>query len=58
MNMVKKNIFKLSNILLVSSLSTYSNATDYKPQRLDEKTIYSNSKYNLNNLYSVIKKLY
>ena len=27
----KKNIFKLSNILLVSSLSIYSNVADYKP---------------------------
>jgi len=55
MNIVKKNIFKLSNILLVSSLSIYSNAADYKPQRLDEKTIYSNSEHDLNSIYSDIK---
>ncbi|AZC03805.1 MULTISPECIES: lysozyme inhibitor LprI family protein [Acinetobacter calcoaceticus/baumannii complex] len=55
MNIVKKNIFKLSNILLVSSMSTCSNAADYKPQRLDEKTIYSNSEHDLNSIYSDIK---
>ncbi|WP_425340119.1 lysozyme inhibitor LprI family protein [Acinetobacter nosocomialis] len=55
MNIVKKNIFKLSNILLVSSLSIYSNAADYKPQRLDEKTIHSNSEHDLNSIYSDIK---
>ncbi len=52
---MKKNIFKLSNILLVSSMSTCSNAADYKPQRLDEKTIYSNSEHDLNSIYSDIK---
>ncbi|HAV4441788.1 TPA: lysozyme inhibitor LprI family protein [Acinetobacter baumannii] len=46
---------KFSNILLVSSLSIYSNAADYKPQRLDEKTIYSNSEHDLNIIYSDIK---
>ncbi|XYS42488.1 lysozyme inhibitor LprI family protein [Acinetobacter baumannii] len=46
---------KFSNILLVSSLSIYSNAADYKPQRLDEKTIYSNSEHDLNSIYSDIK---
>ncbi|HHP4768114.1 TPA: lysozyme inhibitor LprI family protein [Acinetobacter baumannii] len=46
---------KFSNILLVSSLSIYSNAADYKPQRLDEKTIYSNSEQDLNSIYSDIK---
>lgn len=55
MNIVKKNIFKLSNILLVSSMSTCSNAADYKLQRLDEKTIYSNSEHDLNSIYSDIK---
>ncbi|HEB4100971.1 TPA: DUF1311 domain-containing protein [Acinetobacter baumannii] len=46
---------KFSNILLVSSLSIYSSAADYKPQRLDEKTIYSNSEHDLNSIYSDIK---
>ncbi|MBY8898228.1 lysozyme inhibitor LprI family protein [Acinetobacter baumannii] len=46
---------KFSNILLVSSLSIYSNSADYKPQRLDEKTIYSNSEHDLNSIYSDIK---
>lgn len=55
MNIVKKNIFKLSNILLVSIMSICSNAADYKPQRLDEKTIYSNSEHDLNSIYSDIK---
>ena len=54
---VRNSFTKFSNILLVSSLSIYSNAADYKPQRLDEKTIYSNSEHSLNDLYPVIKKL-
>ncbi|OTT96101.1 lysozyme inhibitor LprI family protein [Acinetobacter nosocomialis] len=48
-------INKLSNIFLVSSLSICSNAADYKPQRLDEKKIYSNSEHDLNSIYSDIK---
>jgi len=36
-------------------MSTCSNAADYKPQRLDEKTIYSNSEHDLNSIYSDIK---
>ena len=52
---MKKNIFKLSNILLVSIMSICSNAADYKPQRLDEKTIYSNSEHDLNSIYSDLK---
>jgi len=55
MNIVKKNIFKLSSVLLVSSISICSNAADYKPQWLDEKTIYSNSEHDLNSIYSDIK---
>lgn len=42
-------------VLLVFSLSACSNAADYKPQRLDEKTIYSNSEHDLNSIYSDIK---
>ncbi|WP_151823708.1 lysozyme inhibitor LprI family protein, partial [Acinetobacter nosocomialis] len=42
-------------LLLVFSLSACSNAADYKPQRLDEKTIYSNSEHDLNSIYSDIK---
>nr|WP_275677902.1 lysozyme inhibitor LprI family protein [Acinetobacter seifertii] len=52
---VRNSFTKFSNILLVSSLSIYSNAADYKPQRLDEKTIYSNSEHDLNSIYSDIK---
>ncbi|MFW1773387.1 lysozyme inhibitor LprI family protein [Acinetobacter seifertii] len=36
-------------------MSICSNAADYKPQRLDEKTIYSNSEHDLNSIYSDIK---
>lgn len=43
------------SVLLVFSLSACSNAADYKPQRLDEKTIYSNSEHDLNSIYSDIK---
>ncbi|MDC5240030.1 DUF1311 domain-containing protein, partial [Acinetobacter baumannii] len=49
---MRNSFTKFSNILLVSSLSIYSNAADYKPQRLDEKTIYSNSEHDLNSIYS------
>ncbi|MCR6569972.1 lysozyme inhibitor LprI family protein [Acinetobacter baumannii] len=52
---MRNSFTKFSNILLVSSLSIYSNAADYKPQRLDEKTIYSNSEHDLNSIYSDIK---
>lgn len=52
---MKKNIFKLSNILLVSSMIICSNAADYKLQRLDDKKIYSNSEHDLNSIYSDIK---
>nr|WP_220130571.1 lysozyme inhibitor LprI family protein [Acinetobacter baumannii] len=54
-HIVINSFTKFSNILLVSSLSIYSNAADYKPQRLDEKTIYSNSEHDLNSIYSDIK---
>lgn len=52
---MRNSFTKFSNILLVSSLSVYSNAADYKPQRLDEKTKYSNSEHDLNSIYSDIK---
>ncbi|PTV49148.1 lysozyme inhibitor LprI family protein [Acinetobacter seifertii] len=52
---MRNSFTKFSNILLVSSLSIYSNAADYKPQWLDEKTIYSNSEHDLNSIYSDIK---
>ncbi|MBR7749721.1 DUF1311 domain-containing protein [Acinetobacter nosocomialis] len=52
---MRNSFTKFSNILLVSSLSIYSNAADYKAQRLDEKTIYSNSEHDLNSIYSDIK---
>lgn len=52
---MRNSFTKFSNVLLVSSLSIYSNAADYKPQRLDEKKIYSNSEYDLNSVYSDIK---
>ena len=52
---MRNSFTKFSNILLISSLSIYSNAADYKPQRLDEKTIYSNSEHDLNSIYSDIK---
>ncbi|CAM0558423.1 DUF1311 domain-containing protein [Acinetobacter baumannii] len=52
---MRNSFTKFSNILLVSSLSIYSNAADYKTERLDEKTIYSNSEYDLNSIYSDIK---
>ncbi len=40
------------SVLLVFSLSACSNAADYKPQQLDEKTVYKNSEHDLNNTYS------
>lgn len=43
------------SVLLVFSLSACSNAADYKPQRLDEKTVYKNSEHDLNSTYSDIK---
>ncbi|MDX8163864.1 lysozyme inhibitor LprI family protein [Acinetobacter sp. 22301] len=46
---------KFYNFLLVFSVCISSNAEDYKPQRLNEKTIYSNSKHDLNSIYSTIK---
>lgn len=52
---MRNSFTKFSNVLLVSSLSIYSNAADYKPQRLDEKKIYSNSEYDLNSVYPDIK---
>ncbi|RBA35188.1 MULTISPECIES: lysozyme inhibitor LprI family protein [Acinetobacter] len=52
---MRNSFTKFSNVLLVSSLSIYSNAADYKPQRLDKKKIYSNSEYDLNSVYSDIK---
>ncbi|EXE60519.1 hypothetical protein J580_2569 [Acinetobacter sp. 1542444] len=52
---MRNSFTKFSNILLISSLSICSNAADYKPQRLDKKTIYINSEYDLNRMYSDIK---
>jgi len=46
---------KISNVVFVFSICACSNATDYKPQRVDEKTIYSNSEHDLNSTYSDIK---
>ncbi|ENU10905.1 hypothetical protein F997_00705 [Acinetobacter calcoaceticus NIPH 13] len=43
------------SVLLVFSLSACSNAEDYRPQRLDEKTVYKNSEHDLNSTYSDIK---
>lgn len=40
---------------MVSSVCIFSNAADYKPQRLDEKTMYTNSEHDLNSIYSDIK---
>nr|WP_312821299.1 lysozyme inhibitor LprI family protein [Acinetobacter oleivorans] len=47
--------FNFLSVLFVFSLSACSNAADYKPQRLDDKTIYSNSEHDLNSIYSDIK---
>ena len=52
---MRNSFTKFSNVLLVSSLSIYSNGADYKPQWLDEKKIYSNSEHDLNSIYSDIK---
>ncbi|MDQ9888030.1 lysozyme inhibitor LprI family protein [Acinetobacter pittii] len=52
---MRTSFIKFYNFLLVSSVCISSNATDYKPQRLDEKTIYSNSEHDLNSMYSDIK---
>ncbi|HFF4851174.1 TPA: lysozyme inhibitor LprI family protein, partial [Acinetobacter baumannii] len=41
--------------LLIFSVCITSNATDYKLEQLDEKTIYSNSEHELNSVYSDIK---
>ncbi|RSE34032.1 DUF1311 domain-containing protein [Acinetobacter junii] len=43
------------SVLLVFGLSACSNAAEYKPQRLDEKTVYKNSEYELNSTYFYIK---
>ncbi|EEY92632.1 hypothetical protein HMPREF0026_02178 [Acinetobacter junii SH205] len=42
-------------VLLVFGLSACSNAAEYKPQRLDEKTVYKNSEHELNSIYFDIK---
>jgi len=47
--------FNFLSVLFVFSLSACSNAADYKSQRLDDKTIYSNSEHDLNSIYSDIK---
>ncbi|RZG67288.1 lysozyme inhibitor LprI family protein [Acinetobacter junii] len=52
---MRNSFTKFSNVLLVSSLSIYSNAADYKPQRLDEKKVYKNSEHELNSTYFDIK---
>lgn len=43
------------SVLLVFGLSACSNAAEYKPQRLDEKTVYKNSEHELNSTYFDIK---
>lgn len=43
------------SVLLVFGLSACSNAAEYKPQRLDEKTVYKNSEHELNSIYFDIK---
>ncbi|MCZ3089608.1 DUF1311 domain-containing protein [Acinetobacter baumannii] len=52
---MRTSFIKFYNFLLVSSIGISSNAADYKPQQLDEKTIYSNSEHDLNSIYSDIK---
>lgn len=52
---MRTSFIKFYNFLLVSSVCIFSNAADYKPQRLDEKTMYTNSKHDLNSIYSDIK---
>jgi uncharacterized protein YecT (DUF1311 family) len=52
---VRTSFIKFYNFLLVSSVCIFSNAADYKPQRLDEKTMYTNSEHDLNSIYSDIK---
>ena len=52
---MRTSFIKFYNFLLVTSVCIFSNAADYKPQRLDEKKIYSNSEYDLNSVYSDIK---
>ncbi|MFW1843062.1 lysozyme inhibitor LprI family protein [Acinetobacter pittii] len=54
-NIVKTGLTKVYNIVLIFSVCICSNAADYKPQRLDEKAIYSNSEHDLNSTYSNIK---
>lgn len=36
-SIVKTDLTKVYNIVLIFSVCIYSNAADYKPQRLDEK---------------------
>ncbi|WP_171499069.1 lysozyme inhibitor LprI family protein, partial [Acinetobacter junii] len=43
------------SVLLVFGLSACSNAAEYKPQRLDEKTVYKNSEHEMNSIYFDIK---
>lgn len=45
------------SVLLVFGLSACSNAAEYKPQRLDEKTVYKNSEHELNSIYFDIKAM-
>ncbi|EME4727898.1 DUF1311 domain-containing protein, partial [Acinetobacter baumannii] len=52
---MRTSFIKFYNFLLVSSVCIFSNAADYKPQRLDEKTMYTNSEHDLNSIYSDIK---
>lgn len=44
MYIVRTSFIKFHNFLLVFSVCITSNATDYKPEKLDEKTIYSDNK--------------
>ncbi|MDA3559070.1 DUF1311 domain-containing protein [Acinetobacter sp. AOR15_HL] len=52
---MRTSFIKFYNFLLVFNVCISSNAADYKPQELDDKTIYSNSEHDLNSIYSDIK---
>ncbi|EPP2534044.1 lysozyme inhibitor LprI family protein, partial [Acinetobacter baumannii] len=52
---MRTSFIKFHNFLLIFSVCITSNATDYKLEQLDEKTIYSNSEHELNSVYSDIK---
>ncbi len=52
---MRTSFIKFYNFLLVTSVCIFSNAAEYKPQRLDEKTVYKNSEHELNSTYFDIK---